>query len=75
MPSVTTGFSRRSRKALSKWYLNRDPLLTTEQIVRHKSYDGLTHKDVMSLIHIQSKTPRNYNKKIIHIIDNYFYLY
>lgn len=65
VPKKRNGFSRSFRKALNKWYLSRDPLLTTEQIVRHKSYDGWTHKCVMKLLHTHSDDPcnlKNYNK-------------
>jgi len=44
---------------MTNWYLNRDPLLTTEQIVRNKCYDGWSHKDVMKLIHLHSNEPCN----------------
>lgn len=44
---------------MNKWYLSRDPLLTAEQIMRDKRYNGLSHKDVMKLIHIKSDDPSN----------------
>lgn len=44
-------------KAMTKWYLNRDPLLTIQHIVRNKRYDGWSHKDVMKLIHLHSDEP------------------
>lgn len=53
-------FGKGFRKALSKWYLDRDPLLSAEQILRHKSYEGWTHKKIMKLIHIQSDNPSNF---------------
>lgn len=56
----SSGFGNGFRKALNKWYLERDPLLSAEQILRHKSYEGWTHKDIMKLIHIHSDNPSNF---------------
>lgn len=56
MPS---GFGHGFRKTIIKWYLNKDPLLTTEQIIKHRSYNGWSHKDVMKLIHIRPTDPSN----------------
>ncbi|XP_029348648.1 60 kDa SS-A/Ro ribonucleoprotein-like [Acyrthosiphon pisum] len=53
----SNGHGRGFAKSMTKWYLNRDPLLTTEHIVRNKCYDGWSHKDVMKLIHLHSKEP------------------
>lgn len=58
----TSGFGNGFRKAMNKWYLSRDPLLTAEQMMRDRNYNGWSHKDVMKLIHIQSKDPSNLNK-------------
>jgi len=54
---------------MTNWYLKRDPLLTTEHIVRNKRYDGWSHKDVMKLIHLHSKEPCNL------IINDFFFVY
>jgi len=56
---VSNGHGRGFKKSMTDWYLNRDPLLTTEHIVRNKRYDGWSHKDVMKLIHLHSDEPCN----------------
>jgi len=56
------GFSHGFRKAVSDWYLKRDPFLTAEQIVRNKRYGGLSHNQVMKQIHISSSNPSNLKK-------------
>lgn len=59
LPKSSSGFGNGFRKAMNKWYLSRDPLNTTEQIMRDKYYLDWSHKDVMKLIHIQSDDPSN----------------
>lgn len=59
LPNGPTKFGAGFCRALNNWYLNKDPLLTTELILRHKRYDGWSHRDVMQLIHIHSKDPSN----------------
>lgn len=59
LPNRFSSFSKGFRKAISNWYFNNDSLKTTEMILRHKSYGGWTHKDVMNLIHIHSENPSN----------------
>ncbi|XP_060851709.1 uncharacterized protein LOC132930067 [Rhopalosiphum padi] len=57
LTNTSNSHGRGFTKAMTKWYLNRDPLLTTEHIVRNKRYDGWSHRDVMKLIHIHSDEP------------------
>lgn len=59
LPKATSGFGNGFRKAMNKWYLSKDPLVTTEQIMRDKNYKGWSHRDVMKLIHIRSDDPSN----------------
>ncbi|XP_029345221.1 60 kDa SS-A/Ro ribonucleoprotein isoform X2 [Acyrthosiphon pisum] len=54
---MSNGHGRGFAKSMTNWYLKRDPLLTTEHIVRNKCYDGWSHKDVMKLIHLHSTEP------------------
>lgn len=49
---------------MKKWYLDRDPLVTAEFIVRNNRFENWTHKDIMKLIHIHSDDQSNL--KIIH---------
>ncbi|XP_050523905.1 uncharacterized protein LOC126895752 [Daktulosphaira vitifoliae] len=57
LQNKSSGFSRGFRKAICAWYLKRDPLKTTELVIRHKKYEGWTHKDIMKLVHIHSDDP------------------
>lgn len=54
------GFGRGFKTVLTNWYLSRDPFETTKQIIRHKSYRGITHKDIIKRLHIGSRDPSNF---------------
>lgn len=60
---------------MTKWYLNRDPLLTTEHIVRNKCHDGWSHKDVMKLIHLHSTEPCNLIYKHYEYINFFYFIF
>lgn len=49
---------------MKKWYLDRDPLVTAELIIRNNRFEGWTHKDIMKLIHIHSDDPSNLKIRI-----------
>uniref|UniRef100_A0A2H8U049 SS-A/Ro ribonucleoprotein n=1 Tax=Melanaphis sacchari TaxID=742174 RepID=A0A2H8U049_9HEMI len=57
LTSKSNSHGRGFIKAMTRWYLNRDPLLTIEHIVRNKRYCGWTHRDVMKLIHLKTDEP------------------
>jgi len=57
LPNKSSSFGKGFRKAISNWYFNNDPLKTAEMILKHKSYGGWTHKDIMNVIHIHSENP------------------
>jgi len=59
MPNRTSSIGNGFRKAIRKWYLEKDPLLVTKQIVKYKSYGSYNHKHLMHLIHMTSIVPSN----------------
>lgn len=54
---IHSGYGNGFRKAIEKWYLSRDPLQTTEQIVTNDNYNGWNHQYVLRLFHITSDDP------------------
>ncbi|VVC28670.1 Hypothetical protein CINCED_3A009897 [Cinara cedri] len=52
-----SGFGSRLRKTINNWYLKNDPFELTKLVLKHKCFEGWTHRDVMNQIHIHSKDP------------------
>lgn len=55
----SSGFGRSIQTACANWYLKRTPLDTIKSIVKHRSYQGVNHKNIMNSIHLSSKDPSN----------------
>lgn len=47
------GWGRGLRRAVGKWYLDKDPVRLAEQVVKYQQRDGWSHRDILRLRHIQ----------------------
>lgn len=55
----SSGYGEGTRKAIRKWYLNKEPLETFKFIMQYKTYQGVCHKQIMNTIHLRSDDPCN----------------
>ncbi|XP_026819290.1 uncharacterized protein LOC113557950 [Rhopalosiphum maidis] len=67
----SSGLGQGTRKAIQKWYLSREPLETIKAIMKHKTYRGVSHKQIMNTIHLRSDDPSHgiYISYILHGIE------
>uniref|UniRef100_A0A914CSU9 TROVE domain-containing protein n=1 Tax=Acrobeloides nanus TaxID=290746 RepID=A0A914CSU9_9BILA len=47
----STGWSRMMRKAISSWYLEKDPKLLAMHITKYQQREGWSHRDLLRLCH------------------------
>lgn len=59
IPTKSSGIGQGIRKAIQNWYLSREPLETIKAIMKHKTYRGVSHKQIMNTIHLRSDDPSN----------------
>ncbi|VVC32718.1 TROVE domain [Cinara cedri] len=57
IPYKTSGFGKLFCRTIKKWYQQRDPFETTKLLLKDRCFEGLTHRELMYLIHINSKDP------------------
>lgn len=59
MYKIPLTFDDEFKKAMENWYLNKQPIVTTQDLVYHKRYYGWTHKKIMKLIDLKSDNTSN----------------
>lgn len=53
------GWGRKAQRAVSSWYLGKDPGELSYQLVKYRQRNGWTHKDVLRLAHPCPVTPEH----------------
>ena len=51
----STGWGRAQRKAISKWYTNRDPMELAIFVTKYRQRKGWSHRDLLRLSHTNPK--------------------
>jgi len=59
------GWSRGMRTAVANWYLSKEPDQLAYQVLKYQQRDGWSHKDVLSLIHIDLKKVKNVETRCV----------
>ena len=50
------GFGAALRKAIADWYLSKKPADLAYQLLKYQQRNGLSHRDVLRLIHMPANT-------------------
>jgi len=51
------GWTRGSRRAVSNWYLDKDPEKLAYQLIKYRQRNGWTHRDLLRLAHPKTSDP------------------
>lgn len=49
------GWGRSLQKAVSRWYTEREPEALAYQLIKYQERNGMSHRDVLRLAHVQSQ--------------------